>query len=110
MSSLRSTLTGLAAIAALLGSVAFAQDADVDRSHPEAFVKDSLITAKVKTRLASEHMSSLARVHVDTDADGVVWLTGTAPTREAAERAVTLARSTEGVVGVKSDIRVKGGE
>src|SRR5689334_5025051 len=74
MSSLRSTLTVLAAIAALLGSVAFAQDADVDRSHPRAFVKDSLITTKVKTRLASEHMSSLARVHVDTDADGVVWL------------------------------------
>ena len=108
--SLKSSLTGLAAISALLGGVAFAQDADVDRSHPKAFVKDSVITTKVKTKLAAEHMSSLARIHVDTDADGIVWLTGTAPTHEAAERAVKLARSTEGVVGVKSDIKIKADE
>lgn len=105
--SLKSTVISLAVVSALLGGVAIAQDADMDRSHPKAFVKDSVITTKVKTKLASEHMSSLARVHVDTDADGVVWLSGTAPTREAAERAVTLARSTEGVVSVKSDIKIK---
>lgn len=107
--SLKSTVTGLAAVAALLGGVAFAHDdVDLDRSHHKAFVKDSVITTKVKTKLASEHLSSLAKIHVDTDADGVVWLSGTAPTRDAADQAVTLARSTEGVVGVKSDIKIKG--
>lgn len=107
--SLKSTVTGLAAIAALLGGAAFAQDdVDLNQSHHKAFVKDSVITTKVKTKLASEHLSSLAKIHVDTDADGVVWLSGKAPTKEAAQRAVTLARSTEGVIGVKSDIKVEG--
>lgn len=106
--SIRNTLAGFAAISALLGSAAFAQDVDLSQSHHKAFVKDSVITTKVKTKLASEHMSSLAKIHVDTDADGIVWLSGTAPTRDAAERAVTLARATEGVISVKSAIRVTG--
>ncbi|HWZ63933.1 MAG TPA: BON domain-containing protein [Steroidobacteraceae bacterium] len=106
--SFKSTLTGLVAITALLGGAAFAQDVDLSQSNHKAFVKDSVITTKVKTKLASEHMSSLAKIHVDTDADGIVWLSGTAPTRDAAERAVTLARATEGVVSVKSAIRVAG--
>jgi hyperosmotically inducible protein len=40
-----------------------------------AFVKDSAITTKIKTKLAADHPTSLALVHVDTDKDGVVWLT-----------------------------------
>ena len=103
--SLKSSVTSLAAIAALLGGVALADD--VDRNEHHHYVKDSVITTKVKTKLASEHVSSLAKIHVDTDADGVVWLTGTAPTRDAADRAVSLARATEGVVGVKSDIKIR---
>lgn len=105
---LRNMVAGASAMFALLGSVSFAQDVDLNRSHPKAFVKDSAITAKVKTKLASEHLSSLAKIHVETDADGIVWLTGTAPTHDAVERAVTLARATEGVVSVKSDIHVAG--
>jgi hyperosmotically inducible protein len=53
-------------------------DQDTDRSHPKAFVKDSAITTKIKTRLAEEHVTSLGRIHVDTDQDGAVWLSGTA--------------------------------
>ena len=106
--SFRNSVTSLAAVAALLGGVAFADDVDMDRSHPKAFVKDSVITTKVKSKLASEHLSTLTNIHVDTDADGVVWLSGTAPTREAADQAVTAARSTEGVVGVKNHIKIQG--
>ena len=62
----------------LAGSaVALAQDSDADRSHPKAYVKDSAITTKIKSKLAAEHITSLGRIHVDTDTDGVVWLTGT---------------------------------
>src|ERR1700688_1282434 len=93
----------------LLGSVVAlaAEDSDADRSHPKAFVKDSAITTKIKANLAAEHITSLGRIHVDTDADGVVWLHGTAHTQEAADKAVAIARETEGVKGVHSRIKVK---
>jgi hyperosmotically inducible protein len=101
--------TSLMAIGILLGPVAAlaTEDADSDRSHPKAFVKDSAITTKIKTKLAAEHITSLGNIHVDTDANGVVWLHGTAHTQEAADKAVALARETEGVKDVKSRIKVK---
>jgi hypothetical protein len=40
-------------------------DSDADRSHAKAFVKDSAITTKIKTKLAAEHITSLGRIHVD---------------------------------------------
>jgi len=87
--------------------VVVAQDSDADRSHPAAFVKDSAITTKVKTKLAAEHITSLGRIHVDTDKNGVVWLTGSARTQEAADKAVSIARETEGVKAVHSKIKIK---
>ena len=87
--------------------VVVAQDSDADRSHPAAFVKDSAITTKIKTKLAAEHITSLGRIHVDTDQNGVVWLTGTARTREAADKAESIARETEGVKAVHSKIKIK---
>src|SRR5690349_17438189 len=95
------------AAGALLGPiVAFAEDSDVDRSHPKAFVKDSAITTKIKSKLAAEHITSLGRIHVDTDADGIVWLRGSARTQQAADKAVAIARETEGVKDVRSHIKI----
>ena len=109
--SVRNIAASLAASAALLlGGAAIAQTADPDQPQPHHFVKDSAITARVKTKLASEHISSLTKIHVDTDPDGVVYLSGTAPTEKAAKRAVELTKATEGVTSVKSDIRVPSGE
>ena len=105
----RETATALIIIGVLLGpAVALSgEDSDVDRSHPKAYVKDSAITTKIKTKLAAEHITSLGNIHVDTDANGVVWLHGTAHTQEAADRAVAIARETEGVKSVNSRITVK---
>ncbi len=92
----------------LLGSVvALADDADADRSHPKAFMKDSAITTKIKSKLAAEHLTSLGRIHVDTDKDGVVWLKGSVRTQEAADKAVSIARDTEGVKDVRSTLKIK---
>ena len=95
--------------AALLGSAAVmaAPDSDQDRDSPKAFVKDSAITTKIKTKLAAEHITSLARIHVDTDANGVVLLHGTVHSQEAADKAVSIARETEGVKDVHSKLKVK---
>ena len=94
---------------ALLGPavVVVAQDSDTDRSHPVAFVKDSAITTKIKAKLGTEHVTSLGRIHVDTDKNGVVWLTGSARTQEAADKAAAIARGTEGVKSVHSEITIK---
>ncbi len=92
----------------LLGSSAiFAQDADSDRTHPIAFAKDSTITTKIKAELATEHLTSLGRVHVDTDMDGVVWLTGSARSQEAIDKAVSIAMGTEHVKSVHNDLVIK---
>ena len=84
-----------------------AADADSDRTHPITFVKDSAITAKVKAKLAAEKMSSLARIKVDTDSKGMVVLSGTARSQEQADKAVSIARGTEGVTSVESKITIK---
>ena len=84
-----------------------AADSDADRKHPGAFVKDSVITTKVKTKLAAEKLRTLVNVHVDTDRNGMVVLSGKVRTQEAADKAVEIARATEGVTSVQSTIVVK---
>jgi hyperosmotically inducible periplasmic protein len=80
---------------------------DTDRTHPKTFVKDSVITTKVKAKLAEEKVSSLAHIKVDTHGKGAVVLRGTARSQEEADKAVSIARDTEGVTSVKSKIRIK---
>jgi len=94
---------------ALIGPavVVVAEDSDTDRSHAVAFVKDSAITTKIKTKLAAEHVTSLGRIHVDTDKNGVVWLSGSASTQEAADKAASIARETKGVKAVHSEITIR---
>ena len=84
-----------------------ADDVDADHSHPKAFVKDSAITTKIKSKLAAHHLTSLGRIHVDTDANGVVWLSGTARSQADIDQAVSIARETEHVVGVKNELTIK---
>ncbi len=101
-------ITALVATAAMLGPVvAAAEDIDADHSDTHTYVKDSVITTKVKAKLASDHITSLARIHVDTDANGVVYLSGSAQSQDAVDAAVQLARDTEHVRGVHSDIKVR---
>jgi hyperosmotically inducible protein len=104
---LTSATAMLVAAGLLAGAAVYAQDADADRAHPKAFVKDSAITTKIKTKLAAEHITSLGRIRVDTDEDGVVWLSGSAHSQEAIERAEAIARDTHGVRGVHSSLVVK---
>jgi hyperosmotically inducible protein len=104
---MKNTVAILLVAATLVAPLAMAQDADVDRAHPTSFVKDSVITTKIKSKLASDHITSVGRIHVDTDANGVVWLTGSARSQEAIDHAVSVAKETEGVKGVKSTLTIK---
>jgi len=69
--------------------------------------QDQAITAAVKTRLAATRLDSFAGLEVEAAEDGTVWLSGTTPTEEAAERAVDIARNADGVMLVKSHITVQ---
>jgi hyperosmotically inducible protein len=71
------------------------------------FVKDSAITTKVKTKLAAKHLSTLTRVKVDTDDNGIVWLSGRAPTQDASDLAAMIAKNTDGVNSVHNNIVVE---
>lgn len=69
-------------------------------------ISDATITAAVKTALAADPQLKALRIDVDTR-DGVVTLNGPAPTREAKERATTLAAAPKGVVRVENQLRVE---
>lgn len=81
--------------------------ADVEHSKSATFVKDSVITTKIKTKLAGENLASLAHIKVDTDNAGVVWLTGSAPSEADANKVIAIAKGTEGVTAVNSEIVIK---
>ena len=93
--------------ATLAPAASYAEDKDADRSSAHAFVKDSVITTKIKSKLAAENPKTLARISVDTDDKGVVFMSGTVEKQADADRAVMIARNTEGVHGVRSDIKIK---
>ena len=101
-------LTGLVVVGALCAPLlSHAAEGAVDRKHPVAFVKDSVITTKIKAKLAAEKMSSLAKIRVDTDANGMVVLSGNARSKDAVAKAEAIARDVEGVTSVKNNIKVK---
>jgi osmotically-inducible protein OsmY len=91
------TVVGIAAVALLATSGAYAED------HP---VQDSVITTKVKAELAKDSSTSASKIHVTTK-DGVVMLSGKAATKEEAAKAEQDAKLIDGVKEVRNKIDVK---
>jgi hyperosmotically inducible periplasmic protein len=90
----------------LIGGIAGASVYAAGAESAGTYVKDSVITTKVKAQLAAKHMSTLANIKVDTDANGIVWLSGKAPSNDARDLAEMITRNTEGVTSVHNDIVV----
>lgn len=106
-SKLITVITACLVVGALMiPAMSYAEDSDNDRSNAKTYVKDSVITTKVKAKLVKESVASVAHIKVDTDNAGVVWLSGTAKTKAEADHAVLIASGTEGVTSVKSDIKI----
>jgi hyperosmotically inducible periplasmic protein len=99
-------LCGMIALGVACAPLAMADEGAADNGSHH-FIKDSAITTKVKAKLAAKHLSTLTRIKVDTDADGVVWLSGRAPTRDASDLAAMIAKNTEGVSSVHNDIAIE---
>jgi osmotically-inducible protein OsmY len=69
-------------------------------------IDDTNITTAVKTKLAVDKASSLARVGVETTR-GTVQLTGVVDSAATRDKAVAIARSVDGVKNVVNNIQVQ---
>jgi hyperosmotically inducible periplasmic protein len=70
-------------------------------------ITDSAITSSIKAQYEGDHGDGLQHVRVDTDDHGVVKLDGEVRSQAAADRAIAIAKATEGVREVRSDIEVE---
>jgi len=68
-------------------------------------ISDTTITTKIKADFAVDKQVSALKIHVDTD-KGVVKLSGNAKTQAEADKAVSIAKNTKGVVSVTNDLKV----
>jgi len=100
-------LSACVAISTVCAMSAIAETAGADASAAGTYVKNSAITTKVKAKLAEKHMSTLTKISVDTDKNGVVWLSGTAPTKDAKDLAEMITKDTDGVTAVHDNIVVE---
>jgi osmotically-inducible protein OsmY len=67
---------------------------------------DGALTAKIKSKMALDDTLEAARIDVDT-VNGVVTLTGTVRRAAERERALQLARETDGVVSVTDRLAIR---
>lgn len=109
---MKKTPTLTAAVACSLAALApfavlAASPSDMDSAQPTVMIKDSSITSSIKAQLASDAFKGLSHIDVDTDDQGVVTLKGKVPTQDAADRAISIARATDGVRTVKSALKIK---
>ena len=70
------------------------------------FVKDSVITTKIKAHLAEEKLSSMVKISVDTTEKGMVVLSGSARNQAAIDKAVSIATAVKGVTSVENNIKI----
>jgi len=71
----------------------------------DATVTDASITAAVKMKFADDPDVSASKIDVDTK-DGMVTLNGTVKDSTEERKAVDLAKSVDGVKGVKSNLKM----
>jgi hyperosmotically inducible periplasmic protein len=100
-------LSACVALGTACAMSAVADTVSADTSATGTYVKDSAITTKVKTKLAAKHLSTLTKISVDTDKNGVVWLSGTAPTKDAKDLAEMITKNTDGVTAVHNNVVVE---
>ncbi len=78
-----------------------------DQQSVGTYIDDSVLTTRVKTKLAENAVLSTLTLTVETF-KGVVQLSGVAKTAAERETAENIARDIAGVVAVRNDIRISG--
>jgi osmotically-inducible protein OsmY len=99
--------TSIFVIAALASaSPASANEARTHGAHRQKFVRYSPIGVKVKANLVGERAGDLLHIKVDTTNNGRVFLSGEVKSQKDADKAVSIARLTPGVISVTSTIQI----
>ena len=94
-------------ICALIVPVAgYAQEKKSMTDSVKENVSDAGITAKIKTAYAKDKDVSALKINIDTDNKGVVTLKGNVKSQSEADKAVKIAKETQGVTSVKSELKV----
>lgn len=70
------------------------------------YIDDATITTKVKAQMVDDPQVKATQVSVET-MKGIVQLSGFVPSQQVAQRAGQIARSVDGVRGVKNDLIVR---
>jgi len=70
------------------------------------YIDDSVITAKIKTQLATDDFLKSFQIRVESR-KGIVQLSGFVDSQNAIDEAGQIARGVEGVKSVKNDLIVK---
>src|SRR5438093_1552983 len=94
-----------ALLATVAGYTAESKDTPSKTEKAKEFVDDATITTKIKADFAKDKQVSALKISVNTD-HGVVKLTGSATSKEEADKAVAIAKGTKGVVSVSNEIQV----
>jgi hyperosmotically inducible protein len=84
-----------------------AQTISVGAERAEAALVDARLTAKIKSKMALDDTVAASRLDVDTSG-GVVTVRGVVDTPAQRERALQLARETDGVRSLEDRIEVVG--
>lgn len=98
---MRKLLVLKSVVAAFLLSTTIPAFADSSHSEGDA-VNDTVITGKIKSKLAVDKITDAASIGVETN-NGLVTLSGTAKTETEATKAIEIAESTDGVKNVNTD-------
>jgi len=99
------TLITAAFLAVSLGTLTGCASTSTQQGTGE-YVDDAVITSKVKALIIEDPLTKVLEIKVKTF-KGEVQLSGFVSSREAANRAVGLARSVSGVTSVKDDMQIK---
>ena len=99
--------TTLVICALIVPAVGYAQEKKSMTESVKENVGDAVITAKIKTAFAKDKEVSAIKINVNTDDKGVVTLQGNVKSQAEANKAVQIAKSTEGVKSVKSELKVQ---
>jgi hyperosmotically inducible protein len=99
--------TTLVICALIVPAAGYAQEKKSMTESVKENVGDAAITAKIKTAFAKDKEVSAIKINVDTDNKGVVTLKGNVKSQAEADKAVQIAKSTEGVNSVKSELTVQ---
>lgn len=99
-------LASLLVCAALTAPLAVQAADNKPEGTTRTWVKDSVITTKIKTQLAASKVASLVQVNVDTDANGHVQLTGKVANQAEKDRAESIAKAVDGVKSVDNRLTV----